>query len=139
MKKKILSLAVLIALGSFSFTNAEETVLQALRQNPIDGPEDPTVGIDWKGGSGTIERTFMHQPPVIPHDIKGFTISATQNDCLSCHGVPDSGMPKPHPSHYRDREGNTTESISQRWYFCTQCHVGQVEAEPLVENIFPGS
>jgi nitrate reductase (cytochrome), electron transfer subunit len=138
MKKTILGLAILVALGSFSFSTAGENLLQSLRKNPIDGPEDPTVGIDWQGGSGTVERTFVHQPPVIPHSIQGFTLSVTQNDCLGCHGVPDSGMPKPHPSHYLDQEGQITESISQRWYFCTQCHVGQVDAEPLVENIFLG-
>ena len=78
----------------------------------------------------------MHQPPLIPHDMEDYGISTSQNDCLDCHGEKDSDAPMPYKSHYTDRDGKTTESVSSLWYFCTQCHVGQVEAKPLVENTF---
>jgi cytochrome c-type protein NapB len=113
---------------------AEE--VKTLRKNPIDGPEDAPVDGDWKTKDTKVSRTFIHQPPVIPHDIKGFIITTAQNDCLRCHGAEDSGARRPFKTHYLDRDGKVTESISARWYFCTQCHVGQADAPPLVENIF---
>ena len=35
-----------------------------------------------------------------------------------------------------NRDGNFLAEISPRRYFCNQCHVTQVDAEPLVENTF---
>ncbi|WP_417914829.1 nitrate reductase cytochrome c-type subunit [Candidatus Electronema sp. JM] len=110
--------------------------LQGLRKNEITGPEDAPVDPNWKFSNNVIPRTFIHQPPVIPHDITGFTLNSTWNDCLLCHGVDGSGAPRPFKTHYLDREGKETESIAKRWHFCTQCHVGQVDAPPLVENVF---
>lgn len=116
-------------------TVTDET-LKSLRKNPIDGPEDAPVDGDWKTKDTKVSRTFIHQPPVIPHDIKGFTVKVGQNDCLGCHGIEGSGAPKPFKTHYKDRDGKVTETISSRWHFCIQCHVGQADAPPLVENIF---
>jgi nitrate reductase cytochrome c-type subunit len=110
--------------------------LKSLRKNEIAGPEDQPVDVEWKPNDTKIPRTFIHQPPVIPHDIKGFVLTTLQNDCLLCHGIEGSGAPRPFKTHYMDREGKVTETISKRWHFCTQCHVGQANAPPLVENIF---
>jgi nitrate reductase cytochrome c-type subunit len=115
---------------------AEAAPVQPLRKNPIDGPEDEPVDGDWKTKDAKVPRTFPHQPPVIPHDISGFVISASQNDCLGCHGVEGSGAPKPFKTHYLDRDGKVTETIAARWNNCTQCHAGQADVPPLVENVF---
>ena len=36
----------------------------------------------------------------------------------------------------RTRDGQELDNISPRRYFCTQCHVAQTDAKPLVENGF---
>lgn len=133
MKKIVLSLAVLAALLPFSFAAGEE--VKSLRGGAIDGPEDAPGSVDWQAREGTTNRTFIHQPPVIPHSIEGFVITAEQNHCLICHGA-GGGVPKPFKTHYLNRDGQVTEKIAERWWFCTQCHVGQAEREPMVESSF---
>lgn len=138
MKKMIffLSLPVLVVTCSIAFSeeakSSGETALPTATVEAV-----PAVRMDWQPTS-TVARTFVHQPPLIPHDITGFEIEAlnNDNDCLNCHGVPDSGAPKPYTSHYVDRDGKVTAGISSRWFFCTQCHVGQVDAKPFVDNTF---
>jgi len=151
MKKTLLTLSLLavalscsIALGGKKNESSAQDAavtgepLKSLRKNEISGPEDAPVDGDWKAKDTKVARTFIHQPPVIPHDISGFTLNAAQNDCLGCHGIEGSGAPKPFKTHYMDRDGKVTETVSKRWHFCTQCHVGQVDAPPLVENVFDG-
>jgi hypothetical protein len=41
-------------------------------------------------------------------------------------------------SHYRDQAGRELSHLAPARYFCTQCHVSQVDAKPLVENTFHG-
>jgi cytochrome c-type protein NapB len=48
------------------------------------------------------------------------------------------GAPVVADSHFFDRDGNPTEKVATRRYFCTQCHAAQAGAMPLVENVFPG-
>jgi cytochrome c-type protein NapB len=137
MKRIFFPLFLVILICSFSLAYGEG--LQSLRGG-ADIPADstPAVDMDWQPPGAAVPRTSAHQPPLIPHDIKGMAISTAMNMCLACHGVEGTGAPKPFATHYTDRDGNTGESISQRWYFCTQCHVGQVAAKPLVENTFEG-
>ena len=39
-------------------------------------------------------------------------------------------------THYVDREGQTLGAVAPRRYFCTQCHVPQTVAQPIVPNTF---
>jgi cytochrome c-type protein NapB len=39
-------------------------------------------------------------------------------------------------THFMDRDGQVLASITPRRYFCTQCHVGQSDTPPLVDNTF---
>ena len=41
-------------------------------------------------------------------------------------------------THYKDRDGKVLAEVSPRRYFCSQCHVIQVEVKPLVDNTFEG-
>jgi cytochrome c-type protein NapB len=84
-------------------------------------------------------RNYPEQPPVIPHRIEGYQLSLATNRCLSCHRrqyVEASGAPMISVTHYADREGQVLADVSPRRYFCTQCHVTQTDAQPLVENTF---
>ena len=86
-----------------------------------------------------IARDYVQQPPLIPHKIKGYKVNLKSNKCLSCHSwknYREAGATKISQTHFEDRDANVLANISARRYFCTQCHVPQVNAEPLVENEF---
>jgi cytochrome c-type protein NapB len=137
MKRIFCPLFFVLLICSFSLAYGED--VQSLRGGTdIPAGSVPAVGIDWQSPGAAVPRTSNHQPPLVPHNITGMRITADQNTCLGCHAVEVSGAPKPHPAHYTDRDGIVGTIISQRWYFCTQCHVGQVDAKPLVENMFEG-
>lgn len=85
------------------------------------------------------QRNYTSQPPVIPHSIESYQINLNSNKCLSCHArsrTADSGAPMVSVTHFMDRDGQFRATVSARRYFCTQCHVQQVNAKPLVENSF---
>lgn len=84
-------------------------------------------------------RAYPMQPPPIPHKITGYQIDLKANKCMSCHArtrVEESQAPMISVTHFMDRDGNFLADISARRYFCTQCHVPQVERDPLIENTF---
>ena len=109
---------------------------QSLRGDDVPTDSNKAVGMDWKAEDASMSRTFVHQPPLIPHAVDEYGVTTSKNDCLDCHGEKDSDAPMPHTSHYLDRDDKKSDTVSSRWYFCSQCHVGQVEAKPLVENTF---
>ncbi len=86
-----------------------------------------------------IQRNYFQQPPLIPHRIREYRITKNHNKCLSCHSWKNAakmGATKISQTHFADRDGNTHSAVAARRYFCTQCHVPQVNAKPLVENEF---
>jgi cytochrome c-type protein NapB len=137
MKKINFPLFLLVFAFVMTSTTAAGEKYKSLRgETDIPAGSTPPVGMDWQPEDSIVPRTFVHQPPLIPHEMEDFEISASQNDCLDCHGEKDSDASMPYKSHYIDRDGKTTESVSSLWYFCDQCHVGQVDEKPLVENTF---
>ena len=86
-----------------------------------------------------IERDYVQQPPLIPHKIDDYKIDVNSNKCLTCHSwknYKEAGATKISQTHFEDRDKNVLANVSARRYFCTQCHVPQVNAQPLVENTF---
>ncbi len=86
-----------------------------------------------------IERNYVHQPPMVPHQIRGYRVDLNSNKCLSCHGwkyARETGATKISPTHFETRDGMTLSDVSPRRYFCLQCHVPQVDGRALVENEF---
>jgi nitrate reductase (cytochrome), electron transfer subunit len=84
-------------------------------------------------------RNYPEQPPLIPHSIEGYEVSAHGNKCLSCHArsrVGESQAPMVSVTHYFDRDGEMLASVSPRRYFCTMCHVPQHDVAPPVANEF---
>ncbi len=82
---------------------------------------------------------YVYQPPLIPHNIRGYEISTNANKCLSCHSFKrsvESGATKISVTHYGTREGLVLSDVSPRRYFCLQCHVTQTDTGLLVENDF---
>lgn len=86
-----------------------------------------------------LKSEYVYQPPLIPHNIRGYEISLNANKCLSCHSwknAKEMGATKISVTHYVNREDAVLADMSPRRYFCLQCHVPQASAKPLVENIF---
>ena len=94
------------------------------------------------GQTPLIVRNFEKQPPLIPHTIENYEISATENACWECHNSDDfkgQKMPMVGKSHLLGPvvADETPKLNLQRWQ-CDSCHVPQVDAKPLVENSFKG-
>lgn len=86
-----------------------------------------------------IERNYLLQPPLIPHQIEGYTITPKFNKCMSCHSwtkYKEANATKISQTHFESRDGIVMANVSARRYFCVQCHVPQTNARPLVENTF---
>ncbi|NIX75924.1 nitrate reductase cytochrome c-type subunit [Microvirga terricola] len=84
-------------------------------------------------------RNYPEQPPVIPHSIDGYQLTLNTNRCLSCHKrefTEGSGAPMISITHFMDRDSQVLSDVTPRRYFCTQCHVVQSDARPLVPNTF---
>lgn len=91
------------------------------------------------GGFG---RAYRQQPPLIPHQVDRYQITATNNACMNCHDWPgnvEAKAPKVSETHYVDRQGARLDKIAGTRYFCQQCHVPQADARPLVGNSFMNS
>ncbi len=127
----------LLVVGSLQ---ADSGGLESLRgDQPLDeitaAATNKAVGPDQK----PLPRDFVHQPPLIPHDIRDYRIDRNSNKCLSCHSwsnARESGATRISVTHFVNRDGKQLADMAPGRYFCTQCHVPQVEAAPLVENRF---
>lgn len=86
-----------------------------------------------------VGRNYPMQPPIIPHNIRGYQLDLNVNTCLSCHSrgrISESQATMVSVTHFMDRDGNFLADVSPRRYFCTQCHVTQHDVKPLVDNDF---
>lgn len=85
-------------------------------------------------------RSFKQQPPLIPHKIEKYNVTLKDNGCMKCHSKESykkEAAPKVGDTHFVDpASGKILESLSGKRYFCTQCHVPQMDAKQLVENTF---
>ncbi|EJK3601909.1 nitrate reductase cytochrome c-type subunit [Campylobacter jejuni] len=94
------------------------------------------------GESTRFERSYENAPPLIPHAIEDLLpITKDNNMCLSCHdkaiAADASATPLPASHYYDFRHNKTTgDMISDSRFNCTQCHVPQSDAKPLVGNSF---
>lgn len=113
--------------------------LQGLRGGtPLNQDNAPTP-IKQERDHAPADRDFMQQPPLVPHTINGYQITRNFNKCMDCHSfgkAKASGATRVSVTHFKSRDGQELDNISPRRYFCTQCHVPQTDARPLVENTF---
>ena len=108
-------------------------------------PEIPVTGVApemqrFINDKENIPRTFKEQPPLVPHDNEKYTISLKENQCLDCHmkqpGKDEAKSVEMGESHFINRDGKKLDRPSSGRYFCTQCHVPQIDAQPLVGSTF---
>jgi len=139
---KPLHIALLMVLvnwmGLSQFALAEHVV--SLRgHNALDDASRAPEQKNWQKDGEPIVRDYVQQPPLILHQTTGYKINQKFNKCLTCHSwanYKEAGATKISQTHFEDRDENVLAKVSARRYFCTQCHVPQVNAKPLVENTF---
>jgi cytochrome c-type protein NapB len=84
-------------------------------------------------------RNYPEQPPIIPHSIDNYQLTLKTNRCLDCHRrqfTESSGAPMISVTHFMDRDGQVLADVTPRRYFCTACHVQQMDSQQLVPNTF---
>ena len=131
-----LAAAILLILAAGSSAQDVESLRGATEIE--DAPRLPVMK-RWAPDQQPIARDYVQQPPIIPHAIDSYRIDLQSNKCLTCHSwanYQDAGATKISQTHFADREANVLANVAPRRYFCTQCHVSQMDTEPLVENTF---
>jgi cytochrome c-type protein NapB len=96
------------------------------------------------GDMRLIERTFVGQPPMVPHSIEKYVpLSAEENACMECHlteEIRGQKIPQIAASHFsptlKTKAGKPALEMTR--FQCDSCHVPQVDAPPLVETLFVG-
>jgi cytochrome c-type protein NapB len=139
--KKIITMGLGILLTGILLNApvSAEGVTSLRGSNPLNEKSKKPEMLKWQDDHEPFQRDYVQQPPLIPHDISGYKINKKFNKCLTCHSwanYRDSGATKVSQTHFKDRENTVLANIAPRRYFCTQCHVSQVNAPPLVENTF---
>ena len=139
--KKSLVIGVVLTLSALGFTShAFAEQVQSLRGlSDLESASNSAEIKNWIRDRDPIPRDYIQQPPLIPHKIDSYTINLKFNKCLTCHSwanYKEAGATKISQTHFADRESNVMANVAARRYFCTQCHVPQVDAKPLVENTF---
>lgn len=139
MIKKITMMVVLLATASFGIQAVAETVSSLRGASDIDQDSAVPTAKRYNKDEQPIARDYVQQPPLIPHKVTNYRINLKSNKCMSCHSwsnYREAGATKISQTHFESRDKNVLANVSARRYFCTQCHVPQVNAKPLVENKF---
>ncbi len=139
-KTMVLGLGMALSvLVSLPMAQAQEGVSSLRGANELDANSNRVEPKKWQSDREPIQRDYVQQPPLVPHSIEGYKINVKFNKCLTCHSwanYKNAGATKISQTHFEDRTGDVHANVAARRYFCTQCHVPQVDAQPLVENTF---
>ena len=118
----------------------EPQSIDALRRGiPLDQEGKPLPMARTENTDLRRKRAYPDQPPTIPHSIDGYHVDKNSNRCLLCHSRANADTfqaPMVSVTHFIDRDGQVLAAVSPRRYFCTQCHVVQTDAKPLVPSEF---
>lgn len=139
MMKKITIILALLITAAFGLQSNAETVSSLRGATDIDQDTAAPSAKKYNKDGEPIARDYVQQPPLIPHKITNYRINLKSNKCMSCHSwsnYREAGATKISQTHFESREKNVLANVSARRYFCTQCHVPQVNAKPLVDNAF---
>ena len=105
----------------------------------LDAQSNEAKNVRYQKDGEPFSRDYIQQPPLIPHQIRDYQVDLNTNKCLSCHSWKNyrrAGATKISQTHFEDREKHVLANVSPRRYFCTQCHVPQANAKPLIKNRF---
>ena len=153
MKIKVLASTLFCICVSFLYADPIDQLNIGIGEDNVFSDATPTAFAypDIKAGKSTmIPLAYSTVPPLISHSIEKYLpITMETNDCTDCHDRQNkigktehrTGKKIPMPnSHYGGFKGEgDKEEISGARYTCTQCHVPQSGAKPLIENTYSGS
>jgi nitrate reductase (cytochrome), electron transfer subunit len=128
---------LLLALLGFSLSHAQHDPLRPSAPFEQDPKTAPLVNAE--NNDKKRVRSYAMQPPTIPHKTDNYQVDRNANKCMTCHARTRAGETQATPisiTHYQDRDGTFLADVSPRRYFCEQCHVVQMQAEPAVKNRF---
>ena len=152
MNIKILTSSTLCLCVSFLFAGPIDQLNIGIGEDNVFSDATPTAFSypDIKAGkSKMIPLAYSTVPPLISHTVEKYLpITAEENGCAECHDRQNkigktehrTGKKIPMPdSHYGGFKGKgDKEEVSGSRYTCTQCHVPQSGAKPLIENTYSG-
>jgi cytochrome c-type protein NapB len=139
---------IFIFTGPASGDAIDELNMGLSKSSVFDTPTPaPAAYSDAKPGKNEwLPRAWDGIPPQVPHRTEMYLpVVADDNQCLDCHDVPkfidtpkntDRSVKNKSPmsrDHYADE---TLETVAGARFNCTQCHVPQSNATPLVESTF---
>jgi len=147
--KKTASLAIATLIASI-IGCASTTGPAPMRGADVSAPDRAPVVKEYAakipgvGQPTLIARTFVGQPPMVPHTVDQYVpLTMEENACLECHitdflrGQPVPKMGESHFSKtFKRRDGSPAVSMDR--FQCDTCHVPQVDAKPLVDSKFVG-
>ncbi len=140
MKQHIqLGLALTLGLALAPMPTTADNLKSLRGDAAISGPSLGAERLHLINNKEDIPRDFEQQPPLIPHKVDKYVVNLKKNECLDCHGKAQAkkeGTTAISESHYQTRDGKTLKTLAPRRYLCTQCHVPQYDAQPLVANTF---
>jgi len=139
MMKIITTIAVLLVTAGISLQSTAGNISSLRGDSSIDEDSTAPVSKKYNKDKEPIARDYVSQPPLIPHKIDNYRVNLKSNKCMSCHSWANyrkAKATKISQTHFEDRNDQVLANVSARRYFCTQCHVPQVDAQPLVENKF---
>jgi len=134
-----LFVGLMAAISGLATTASAEVTATMRGFTPMDEPSTAPNPKRWQRDRDPIPRDYVQQPPLIPHSVEGYKINRKFNKCLTCHSWSNyrqADATKISQTHFENRNHNVMANVAARRYFCTQCHVSQVDANPLVENTF---
>jgi cytochrome c-type protein NapB len=109
-------------------------------------PDTYTYSDGKPGYNDPLPRAWENAPPQIPHQVDEFLpIVAADNQCLDCHDIPGYiGKPKntdrtrksKSPMSRAHYASSDLDEVDGARFICTQCHVPQTDAAPLVDNTY---
>jgi len=139
MKTIVAMAGLALAVAAFVPGSPFAEELKSLRGDLAVEENNPAPDIFNVREGQQLGRAYRQQPPLIPHKIEKYEIDLKVNQCLRCHDWPNNtreNAPKVSETHYVDRQGNRLDQVAGTRWFCTQCHVPQTDALPLVDNGF---
>ena len=140
MKQKMSVVTFLVlCISLFLGAVAADEIATLRHGTPIDEQSSPEPIPQVIDDNIKTKRNYPMQPPLIPHDTRGYEINLQVNKCMSCHArrrVEESQAPMISVTHYMNRDGNFLAEISPRRYFCIQCHVTQTVTRDIPESDF---
>ena len=139
MMKIITTIAVLLVTAGISIQSTAGNISSLRGDNSIDADSTAPAAKKYNKDKEPMARDYVQQPPLIPHKIDNYRVNLKSNKCMSCHSWANyrkAKATKISQTHFEDRDDQVLANVSARRYFCTQCHVPQVDAPPLVENKF---